>query len=280
MSDSFNWTGLLGAAQKAHNDPLYSALLGAQGAGNSKAALGFLGNANYNPQVGDYGQGNRPGFQSSNPNYISPKGWGMASAGGGGGGGGGAPDPQGINAFHDFLKSDWWHDFIPDVGAGDAVATAGQGEQDALHAALARKQITQQGYNAAEGTYNTNLDSAKNYAASYLPGKLTEGRQALDAIVAKAGDSIQKDKANFQWSDYLDQLHNSANSFNSSIGSNLSSALAGQGFFSLPAALQSAGRAQGLYNPPVGDDLLKALMSQTGGGGSGGVRAVGNQGSF
>src|SRR4051812_36404321 len=154
---AFDWTGLLGSAQKSQNNSLYAALLGAKGANDPKAAGGFLNDKQMNPQFGDFGQGNRPGFQSSNPNYVSPKGWGNFNtppAGDGtgdiGGGGDALSTPEGNKAaLNAFLNSDWTH-LYPTIGydASGDISTAGDALQSALKAGLARKQITQTGFDA------------------------------------------------------------------------------------------------------------------------------------
>jgi hypothetical protein len=283
---AFDWTGLLGSAQKSHNNALYSALLGAQGANNPKAAQGFLNDSQMNPMTGDFGQGARPGFQSSNPNYVNPKGWGDFStgvgAGGGGGGGGGDPlsTPEGNKAaLGDFLKSDWTH-LYPTIGydASGDVSTAGQSLQDALKAGLARKQITQTGFDAGMKNYGTDVTNATNFANTFLKGRESNLDTQLVDIAKAAKASLKSDPQNFHWNDYLQQINDTSATEKGAIGSSLQSALASNGFFSVPAAMTSAGRAMGAYNPPSSDDLLKALVSQTKGGG--GSRGVGNQGAF
>lgn len=288
MADSFNWSGLLGAAQKSHNDPLYAALLGAQGAGNSQAAMGFLNSNKLNPMMGDFGQGNRPGFQSSNPNYVNPKGWGATVAGGGTGGTGGAggtDEKSQTQQLHDFWSgSDYWHDLIPTFDPADTVKGAGDALQQALKASLARQTITQTGYDAGMKNYDTDLNNATNFANSYIPGQLNTGRLALDDILSAAGKSAKDDPGSYNFQDTLDQLHNSATSTNTGLAASLKAQLASNGFFSTAPAFTAAGSAQGAYNPPASDDLLKALMAQTGRGGTGGAgtvtRQLGNTGAF
>jgi hypothetical protein len=279
---AFDWTGLLGSAQKSHNNALYSALLGAKGANNPKAAQGFLNDSQMNPMTGDFGQGARPGFQSSNPNYVNPKGWGDFSTGAGAGGGGGDPlsTPEGNKAaLGDFLKSDWTH-LYPTIGydASGDVTTAGQSLQDALKAGLARKQITQTGFDAGMKNYGTDVTNATNFANTFLKGRESNLDTQLVDIAKAAKASLASDPQNFHWNDYLQQINDTSATEKGAIGSSLQSALASNGFFSVPAAMTSAGRAMGAYNPPSSDDLLKALVSQTKGGG--GSRGVGNQGAF
>jgi hypothetical protein len=285
---AFDWTGLLGSAQKSHNNSLYAALLGAKGAGDTKAAQGFLNDKQMNPLTGDFGQGNRPGFQSSNPNYVSPKGWGdfNTPTGGGGGGVGGGGDidplstPEGNKAaLGAFLNSDWTH-LYPTIGydaAGD-VSTAGDALQSALKAGLARKQITQSGFDAGMKNYGTDVTNATNFANTFLKGREANLDTQLVDVVKAAKASLKADPQNFHWNDYLEQINDTSATEKGALGSSLQSALASNGFFSIPMAMTSAGKAMGAYNAPSSDDLLKALVSQTKGGG--GSRGVGNQGAF
>jgi hypothetical protein len=284
---AFDWTGLLGSAQKSHNNSLYAALLGAKGANDPKAAQGFLADNKLNPAMGDFGQGNRPGFQSSNPNYVSAKGWGdfnTPSVPTGGGGGGGDLDPLSTPegnkaALGDFLKSDWTH-LYPTIGydASGDISTAGQSLQDALKAGLARKQITQSGFDAGMKNYGTDITNATNFANTFLKGREANLDTQLVDIAKAAKASLASDPQNFHWNDYLEQINDTSATEKGALGSSLQSALASNGFFSIPTAMTSAGRAMGAYNPPSSDDLLKALVSQTKGGG--GSRGVGNQGAF
>jgi hypothetical protein len=282
---AFDWTGLLGSAQKSHNNSLYAALLGAKGANDPKAAGGFLNDQQMNPMTGDFGQGARPGFQSSNPNYVSPKGWGnfnTPTGGGAPGGDGSDPlsTPEGNKAALDsFLKSDWTH-LYPTIGynPGDDINTAGQSLQDALKAGLARKQITQTGFDAGMKNYGTDVTNATNFANTFLKGREANLDTQLVDIAKAAKASLKSDPQNFHWNDYLEQFNDTSATEKGALGSSLQSALASNGFFSVPAAMTSAGRAMGAYNPPSSDDLLKALVTQTKGGG--GNRGVGNQGAF
>lgn len=281
---AFDWTGLLGSARKSNNNSLYAALLGAKGAGDPRAAQGFLNDPKMNAQFGDFGQGNRPGFQSSNPNYVSPKGWGDFTASAPGDAGSGEPGdlstPEGNKAALDaFLNSDWTH-LYPTIGydaAGD-VSTAGQSLQDALKAGLARKQITQTGFDAGMKNYGTDVTNATNFANTFLKGREANLDTQLVDIVKAAKASLKGDPEHFHWNDYLEQINDTSATERGAVGSSLQSALASNGFFSIPMAMTSAGRAMGAYNPPSSDDLLKALVSQTKGGG--GSRGVGNQGAF
>jgi hypothetical protein len=280
---AFDWTGLLGSAQRSHNNSLYAALLGAKGANDPKAAQGFLADNKLNPAMGDFGQGNRPGFQSSNPNYVSAKGWGdlnTPSVPTGGGGGDPLSTPEGNKAaLGDFLKSDWTH-LYPTIGydASGDISTAGQSLQDALKAGLARKQITQTGFDAGMKNYGTDVTNATNFANTFLKGREANLDTQLVDIAKAAKGSLKSDPENFHWNDYLEQINDTSATEKGALGSSLQSALASNGFFSVPTAMTSAGRAMGAYNPPSSDDLLKALVSQTKGGG--GSRGVGNQGAF
>jgi hypothetical protein len=281
---AFDWTGLLGSAQRSQNNALYSALLGAKGANDPKAAQGFLADNKLNPAMGDFGQGNRPGFQSSNPNYVSPKGWGDFNTPSVPTGGGGDLDPLSTPegnkaALGDFLKSDWTH-LYPTIGynATDDINTAGQSLQDALRAGLARKQITQTGFDAGMKNYGTDVTNATNFANTFLKGREANLDTQLVDIAKAAKGSLKSDPQNFHWNDYLEQINDTSATEKGALGSSLQSALASNGFFSVPTAMTSAGRAMGAYNPPSSDDLLKALVSQTKGGG--GSRGVGNQGAF
>jgi hypothetical protein len=196
---AFDWTGLLGSAQKSHNNSLYAALLGAKGANDPKAAQGFLADNKLNPAMGDFGQGNRPGFQSSNPNYVSAKGWGdfntpSVPTGGGGGDLDPLSTPEGNKAaLGDFLKSDWTH-LYPTIGydASGDISTAGQSLQDALKAGLARKQITQSGFDAGMKNYGTDVTNATNFANTFLKGREANlDTQLVDiAKAAKASSPV------------------------------------------------------------------------------------------
>jgi hypothetical protein len=282
---AFDWTGLLGSAQKSHNNSLYAALLGAKGANDPKAAGGFLNDQQMNPMTGDFGQGNRPGFQSSNPNYVSPKGWGDFNAKPmpmptPGSEGDLLTTPEGNkSALDSFLNSDWTH-LYPTIGydASGDISTAGQSLQDALKAGLARKQITQTGFDAGMKNYGTDVTNATNFANTFLKGREANLDTQLVDIAKAAKGSLASDPQNFHWNDYLQQINDTSATEKGALGSSLQSALASNGFFSVPAAMTSAGRAMGAYNPPSSDDLLKALVSQTKGGGGG--RGVGNQGAF
>jgi hypothetical protein len=280
---AFDWTGLLGTAQKSHNNSLYAALLGAKGANDPKAAGGFLNDKQLNPMTGDFSHGAAPGFQSSNPNYVSPKGWGNFNTpmtGIGGGGGDPLSTPEGNKAALDsFLNSDWTH-LYPTIGynPGDDITTAGQSLQDALKAGLARKQITQTGFDAGMKNYGTDVTNATNFANTFLKGREANLDTQLVDVVKAAKASLKSDPQNFHWNDYLEQINDTSATEKGALGSSLQSALASNGFFSIPTAMTSAGRAMGAYNPPSSDDLLKALVSQTKGGG--GSRGVGNQGAF
>jgi hypothetical protein len=283
---AFDWTGLLGSAQRSHNNSLYAALLGAKGANDPKAAQGFLADNKLNPAMGDFGQGNRPGFQSSNPNYVSAKGWGdfntpsVPTGGGSGGDLDPLSTPEGNKAaLNSFLNSDWTH-LYPTIGynATDDINTAGQSLQDALKAGLARKQITQTGFDAGMKNYGTDVTNATNFANTFLKGREANLDTQLVDIAKAAKGSLKSDPENFHWNDYLEQINDTSATEKGALGSSLQSALASNGFFSVPTAMTSAGRAMGAYNPPSSDDLLKALVSQTKGGG--GSRGVGNQGAF
>jgi hypothetical protein len=277
---AFDWTGLLGSAQKSQNNALYSALLGAKGANDPKAAQGFLADNKLNPAMGDFGQGNRPGFQSSNPNYVSAKGWGDLSTPTGGGGGDPLSTPEGNKkAMYDFLDSDWTS-LHPNIGydVGHDVDKAGMALQDALRAGLARKQITQTGFDAGMKDYGDDVTNATNFARTFLTGRGSNLDTQYSDITQAARDAQRANPDTFQWNDYLQQINDTAATERGAIGSSLQSALASNGFFSVPTAMTSAGRAMGAYNPPSSDDLLKALVSQTKGGG--GSRGVGNQGAF
>jgi hypothetical protein len=281
---AFDWTGLLGSAQRSHNNSLYAALLGAKGANDPKAAQGFLADNKLNPAMGDFGQGNRPGFQSSNPNYVSAKGWGDFNTPSVPAGGGGDLDPLSTPegnkaALNSFLNSDWTH-LYPTIGynATDDINTAGQSLQDALKAGLARKQITQTGFDAGMKNYGTDVTNATNFANTFLKGREANLDTQLVDIAKAAKGSLKSDPENFHWNDYLEQINDTSATEKGALGSSLQSALASNGFFSVPTAMTSAGRAMGAYNPPSSDDLLKALVSQTKGGG--GSRGVGNQGAF
>jgi hypothetical protein len=234
--------------------------------------------------MGDFGQGNRPGFQSSNPNYVSPKGWGDFNTPSVPTGGGGDLDPLSTPegnkaALNSFLNSDWTH-LYPTIGynATDDINTAGQSLQDALKAGLARKQITQTGFDAGMKNYGTDVTNATNFANTFLKGREANLDTQLVDIAKAAKGSLKSDPENFHWNDYLEQINDTSATEKGALGSSLQSALASNGFFSVPTAMTSAGRAMGAYNPPSSDDLLKALVSQTKGGG--GSRGVGNQGAF
>jgi hypothetical protein len=236
--------------------------------------------------MGDFGQGNRPGFQSSNPNYVSNKGWGKfdAPAGGGENNGGEGPGslatPEANKAALDaFLKSDWTH-LYPTIGydAMQDVTTAGDALQSALKTGLARKQITQTGFDAGMKNYGTDVTKATDFANTFLKGREANLDTQLVDIAKAAKASLKSDPQNFHWNDYLEQFNDTSATEKSALGSSLQSALASNGFFSIPMAMTSAGKAMGAYNPPSSDDLLKALVSQTKGGGGG--RGVGNQGAF
>lgn len=296
---AFDWTSLLNSAQKSKNNQLYAALLGAQGAGNTNAAMGFLKDTTMNPQFMDTpGQaGTHPNFLA-NPNYINPKGYSAASLGspasGGGGtstGGGGTPTDLGFGSFdlttpagnkaalNSWLASDWSP--LNSANTYDPthdVQQAGGALQDALRAALARKQITQTGYDAGSASFGDDLSKATTFAHSFLSGQGGQLDTQLTDIAKAAKASLASDPTNFHFNDYLQQAKNASQTANDALGSSLQSALASNGFFSVPSALTAAGRAQGAYNPPSSDDLLKALVSQTKGGGGG--RGVGNQGVF
>jgi hypothetical protein len=280
---AFDWTGLLGSAQKSHNNALYSALLGAQGANNPKAAGGFLNDPKMNPQFGDFGHGAQPGFQSSNPNYVNATGWGDFNApvtGGGGGGDGDLSTPAGNKAaLNAFLNSDWTH-LYPTIGydAAHDVQSAGDALQSALKAGLARKQITQSGFDAGMKNYGDDITKATDFAHTFLKGREANLDTQLVDIAKAAKASLKDNPQNFHWNDYLEQINDTSATEKTAIGSSLQSALANNGFFSVPMAMTSAGKAMGAYNPPSSDDLLKALVSQTKGGG--GSRGVGNQGAF
>jgi hypothetical protein len=211
-----------------------------------------------NPMTGDFGQGARPGFQSSNPNYVNPKGWGDFSTGvlaGAGGGGGGDPlsTPEGNKAaLGDFLKSDWTH-LYPTIGydASGDVSTAGQSLQDALKAGLARKQITQTGFDAGMKNYGTDVTNATNFANTFLKGREANLDTQLVDIAKAAKASLKSDPQNFHWNDYLEQINDTSATEKGAIGSSLQSALASNGFFSIPAGDDLRRQGHGRVQPTI-----------------------------
>jgi hypothetical protein len=198
------------------------------------------------------------------------------------GGGGGDPlsTPEGNKkAMYDFLDSDWTS-LHPNIGydVGHDVDKAGMALQDALRAGLARKQITQTGFDAGMKDYGDDVTNATNFARTFLTGRGSNLDTQYSDITQAARDAQRANPDTFQWNEYLQKINDTAATERGAIGSSLQSALASNGFFSVPTAMTSAGRAMGAYNPPSSDDLLKALVSQTKGGG--GSRGVGNQGAF
>jgi hypothetical protein len=73
---AFDWTGLLGSAQKSQNNALYSALLGAKGANDPKAAQGFLADNKLNPAMGGLWPGEQTWVPKLQPQLRQRQGMG------------------------------------------------------------------------------------------------------------------------------------------------------------------------------------------------------------
>lgn len=284
---AFDWSALMGSAQRSKNNALYGALLGAQGANDPNAAMRFLNDPKMNPMTMESTMGNRPGFMASNPNWINPKGFSASSLGSAAGTTSGNTNSSfdlstaaGNKAAMDAFSSGDWAGYDVDKGfdPSHAVSLTGGALQDALKAGLARGQMTQTGYDAAMANYNDDVSNATNFANTFMQGRQADLSQKYEDITKAARAAQKADPNSFSWQDYLDQLNTARDTEKSAMGSSLQSALASNGFFSIPVAMTAAGRAQGAYNPPSSDDLLKALIGQTKGGGGG--RGLGNQGAF